>query len=234
MKNPLLGIALVILLYSCKDTTEDPADDPDAASFYRYFPLDSGSFVIYQVDSVIHEFIDDNTNNPDSVVTEYSYQVMEQIDSSYLDGEGDQAWRISRYYRTDSASAWSFTSVWSAKRLNNSAQKVEENIRYIKLSFPVKLNKSWNGNLYNFFPEEDYTYTEVNEPLSLSNLEFDSSLTVVQLEDFNLIHRIFKQEKYATGVGLIYSERDSLNINALGNITNGFEFRQQVIGYSPH
>ena len=82
-------------------------------------------------------------------------------------------------------------------------------------------------------PEEDYVLDEANVPIAIGGFNFDSSVTVLQLEDFNLIHRIFKQEKYVYGVGLAYRQRDSLNINALGGVINGVEFRQSLIDYYP-
>lgn len=226
-------VLALLLLYSCDDEEGNDPEDIEAASLYRYFPLAEGSYIIYSVDSIIHGFDDDNTNNPDSLIDTFHYEVKEVIDSSFIDGEGELAWRISRYYRDSASADWTFTSLWTAKRTNQSAQKVEENIRYVKLSFPVKLNKTWNGNLFNYFPQEDYTIEDANIPLTIGGFNFDSSVTVLQLEDYNLIHRLFKQEKYVYGVGLAYRQRDSLNINALGSITNGIEFRQSLIDYSP-
>ncbi len=208
----------------------------DVSGFYNYFPLDTGSYIVYHVDSIIHEFADDLTNNPDSLKTFYHYEVKEVIDSTFIDGEGDKAFRISRYYRDTVTSPWSFTALWTAKVTNQSAQRVEENLRYVKLSFPVKENKSWNGNLFNYLSEEDYMYEEVDAPLSIGGFNFGSSLTVLQMEDFNLIHQILKKEKYVYGVGLAYRERDSLNVVVVQNITyvtNGVEFRQSMIDYSP-
>ena len=233
MKNFSLCIFAVCFLFSCSDELGNDPGDTEAASLYRYFPLTRGSYVVYNVDSIIHDYADDNTNNPDSLIDTFRYEVKEVVDSDFIDGEGDTAWRISRYYREIGTSAWNFTSLWTAKRTAQSAQKVEENIRYVKLSFPVKLNKSWNGNQYNFLPEEDYSIDEMNVPLSLGGLDFDSSVTVLELEDYNLIHRIFKQEKYVYGIGLAYRQRDSLNINGLGYVTNGVEFRQSIIDYFP-
>jgi len=228
-----LGIFALFLLSSCSDDVETDKTDIEAESLYRYFPLDSGSYIIYRVDSIIHNYADDNTNNPDSLIDTFQYEVKEVVDSDFIDGEGDLAWRISRYYRDIGASDWSFTTLWTAKRTLQSAQKVEENIRYVKLSFPVRLNKTWNGNLFNFLQEEDYSIEEANTPLSIGGYNFDSSVTVLELQDANLIHNIFKEEKYVYGLGLVYRQRDSLNINGLGIITNGVEFHQSLIDYSP-
>jgi len=226
-------IFALFLFTSCSDEIDDNPANQESSILYRYFPLDSGSFIVYSVDSIIHKYDDDLTNNPDSLIDTFHYEVKEVIDSNFIDGEGDTAWRVSRYYREAGASDWNFTALWTAKITSQSAQKVEENIRYIKLSFPIKENAHWNGNYYNFLPEEDYTVDEANVPLDIGTFAFDSSVIVIQLEDFNLIHRIFREEKYVYGVGLAYRQRDSLNINALGYITNGIEFRQSLIDYSP-
>ncbi|MEO8088163.1 MAG: hypothetical protein ABI763_15190, partial [Bacteroidota bacterium] len=232
-----LAIFTLLLLSSCEDKTEQDAADSEAKILYNYFPLKEGAYIVYHVDSIVHSFADDNTNNPDSLIDTLSYEVKEVIDSDYIDGEGDVAWRISRYQREIGSPDWYFTTLWTAKLTSQSAQKVEENIRYVKLSFPIKLNKSWNGNLFNFFPEEDYSIEEANVPLNIGGFNFDSSVTVLQLDDPNQIHRLFKQEKYVYGLGLVYRERDSLNIISVNQlnyqIKNGIEFRQSIIDFSP-
>jgi hypothetical protein len=221
------------LLSSCDDDVDTDPAGTEAQSLYRYYPLDHGSFIVYSVDSIIHKYEDDAFDNPDSLIDTFHYEVKEVVDSSFIDGEGDLAWRISRYHRENSGGTWNFTSLWTAKRTNQSAQRVEENIRYVKLSFPVALNKTWNGNLYNFLPPEDYTIEEAHVPLSIGGFTFDSAVTVLQLDDANLIHRIYKEEKYVYGIGLAYRQRDSLNVTLFGEITNGIEFRQTLIDYSP-
>ena len=71
-----------------------------------------------------------------------------------------------------------------------------------------------------------------NVPINIGGFSFDSAVTVLEYSDFNLIHHIFKEAKYAYGLGLVYRERDSLNIEN-GLVTNGVEFRQTIIDYSP-
>jgi len=213
-------------------------DDPvsiEESALYRYFPLDPGSYIVYSVDSIIHRFEDDDTDNPDSLIDTFHYEVKEVVDSDFIDGEGDTAWRISRYFRDSSAGDWIFSTLWTAKVTSQSAQRVEENIRYVKISFPVKLNKTWNGNYFNFFPPEEYSIEEANTPLSIGNFNFDSSLTILELNDDNLIHRIFKQSKYVYGIGLVSRERDSVNLTPppFFEITNGIEYKQTIIDYSP-
>ena len=233
MKSLPLIILFLISFASCEDKVGNDPNDAEANSLYRYFPLEAGSFIVYSVDSIIHRYEDDLTNSPDSMIDTFQYQVKEVVDSDFIDGEGDVAWRISRYYRSNDTSEWSFTALWTAKVTSQSAQRVEENVRFVKLSFPIVLNKTWNGNYYNFFPEEDYSIEEANTPLNIGNFDFDSSLSVLEADDFNLIHRIYKESKYAYGIGLISRERDIVNLTQFGEITNGIEFQQTIIDYSP-
>jgi hypothetical protein len=223
----------LLFFASCKDEIDENPIGVEESIQYRYFPLDHGSFVVYNVDSIIHRYEDDLTDNPDSLIDTFHYQVKEVVDSDFIDGEGDTAWRISRYFRNADSLEWNFSTLWTAKVTNQSAQRVEENIRYLKISFPLKLNKTWNGNYFNFLPEEDYSIEEVNAPLAIGNFNFDSSMSVLEADDLNLIHRVYKESKYAYGIGLVSRERDSVNLTQFGEITNGIEFQQTIIDYSP-
>lgn len=233
MKQFSLLFIILISFASCEDQVEDDPGSIEENSLYRYFPLDQGSFIVYSVDSIIHRYEDDVTDNPDSLIDTFHYEVKEVVDSDFIDGEGDVAWRVSRYYRDADSSEWNFTTLWTAKVTEQSAQRVEENIRFVKLSFPIKLNKTWNGNYYNFLPQEDYSVEEANTPINIGNFNFDSSLTVLEANDLNLIHRVYKESKYVYGIGLISRERDSVNLTQFGEITNGIEFLQTIIDYSP-
>jgi len=70
------AIVCCLLFFSCNDKFENPSGENDAVKFYRYFPLSTGKYVIYDVDSIVHETDDDNTNTPDSLKTYYHFQIM--------------------------------------------------------------------------------------------------------------------------------------------------------------
>jgi len=119
--------------------------------------------------------------------------------------------------------------VWYENLLDTKAEKVEENIRYIKLVFPVKEGKSWDGNAYNTLGTWNYTYTDVDVPLIINNNTFDSTLTVLQLDNPLLISYEHSEEQYARGVGMIYKQYTFLDYQ---NIQPGLEFTMQVSSYS--
>lgn len=217
----------ILLLSRCKDEPGEYILLTD----YNYFPIDTGNWIIYDVDSVVHLDIDDNTNQTDTSILVFHYQVKETIDSGFTDGEGEEAFRIVREKRDSINAPWSFINLWTCKRTYNSAQRVEDNLRYVKLAFPIGANKTWNGNAYNNRDAEEYYYEDIHQPVTYGTLTFDSSVVVVQEEFISLINRLIKKECYAYDVGLVFKQIDSLNVNGLGQVLNGIEFKQTVFDY---
>jgi hypothetical protein len=213
--------------YSCKDDEAVVITPTD----YNYFPVTTGHWIVYDVDSTVHLDIDDNTNQTDTSIVYYSYQIKETIDSSFIDGEGDRAYRILREKRMNDTLPWAFLNYWTCKRNYNSAQKVEDNVRYVKLSFPVQSGNSWNGNAFNTIIGDDFRYEDVNVPMTVGTNHFDSTATVSQVEFISLINRIISKEVYAFSVGMVSKQKDSININGLGQVLNGIEFQQTVNSY---
>ncbi len=56
-----------------------------------------------------------------------------------------------------------------------------------------------------------YEYTSVNQPLTYNTHSFDSTVTVTQFVDSNVIQQYIYREQYAKHVGLIYKYEDSLS-----------------------
>jgi hypothetical protein len=229
VKNFYKACILISVLSSCK---KDQVEDPVAHMYYSYFPLSKGDWTIYTVDSIAHLEDDDATNEPDTSIRIFHFRIKEIVDSTFIDGQGNTAYRIARFRQMNDTLPWESQTEWVAKITSNSAQRVEDNIRYIKLAFPISEHtESWNGNAYNNFLEEDYLYTDIHVSATIGSLSFDSSVTVLQAQDYNVLHRIFKQEKYANHVGLIYKQKDSLNINGIQQVTNGFEYKETIESY---
>ncbi len=226
-----IAVLFVAINTSCSDDETIPSTLP--ASF-RYFPLDTNTWVIYDVDSIVHLDRDD-AYGVDTSIERFSFQVMEVTDSAYIDGQNETAYRISRFRRVNDSLPWQFQSVWSAKRTASNAQRVEENIRFVRLSFPIDSRSTWNGNAFNYYPEELYYYEDIHQPLIVQGLAFDSSVTVIQNDFVSNVNRITKIEKYAVGVGLVDKQLDSLRLSLnFGGvlILNGLEYSQRVNSYS--
>ncbi len=194
-------ILLPIIYFSCKKETLD----------YKlfgkeYFPLKTGNYIIYTVDSI--QFYD-ITLTSDT----FQYQLMELVDSTITDNFGNVSYVLKRFVRTDDSQPWTLKRTWLANLYNDRAEKQEENLRFIKLNFPVILNKSWRGNVYivsdsvhNYKPDWNYTYKTMDTTLNLNGNNLDSCIVVQQYNDQNQIERHIEREMYQKGTGLVYKE----------------------------
>lgn len=201
MKKFAYILLLLLTLAACKKETLD----------YKlfgkeYFPLQTGKYIIYSVDSI---YFYDVTMTSDT----FHYQLMEMVDSTITDAFGNVTYVIKRYVRPDDASDWTLKRVWSAMLYSDRAEKQEENLRFIKLHFPVILNKSWRGNAYIpvdsvhiYKPDWVYTYKTMDTTLNLNQQVLDSCIVVQQLNDQNQIEKHIEREIYQKGTGLVYKE----------------------------
>jgi len=214
-----------IIFSGCKKDEEITIDQG-----YDYFPLKAGHTIIFDVDSIVY----DDFFIPVKIDT-FKYQVKEIVESSFIDGQGREAWRLERYIKTDTT-AWEIRQVWTAIRTATTAEKVEENLRYIKIAFPVKENKTWDGNSYNNLASQEYRIEELNESAQIGALSFEETLQVLQGDDENLIEKFYAEERYARNVGLIYKEFVDVKKEIVGpgqqQIKSGLIFKMRVNSYS--
>ena len=195
-----ISAVLICGIVSCK---KDKLTDPDLG--YNYFPNQVGKYVIYDVDSF---YYNDFTSHIDT----FKFQLKEKIQSVFLDNQNRPTLRLERFvkYYNDTVAyslmPWTFRNVWAENRTAATAEKVEENVRFIKLVFPVKKNKSLNGNVQNTNPEIDYSYSYVDQLKNIAGMTFDSTLEVVQQNNLTLIAQKYSIEQYAKNVGLVYKK----------------------------
>lgn len=231
MNKSFIIYFLVILafLYSCNKNSEIIESTID----YSYFPFDTGKWIDYNITEII---IDADVDTYDTI----NYQLKEVFKSYMTDNEGSNSIVIERYTRSTDNDSWEIKDIWYATLYTNSAHRVEENIRYIKLIFPVEVNKSWNGNSYNIesYIHSDYYYSAIDEPYSLNTFDFDSVLTITQNEFESLIDKIYTSEKYAKNIGLVekinidvYSKITDGTVDIMDRITLGNIYIQEIINY---
>ncbi len=193
-------VLLFALLNSCK---KDIPLSPLSVNNKNYYPLEKGRYWVYQVDSFYY-------NDFTSSIDTFSFELKEYIESEIKDDKGNTSYRLERYYRNNSTENWQLKRVWQASFSKNSAIKSEENIRFVKLLFPIKQNLKWNGNAYNTLGEQNFEYTDVHKKISLGTLDFDSVCTVLQMADTSLISIDYHSEQYAANVGLVKKRKMSL------------------------
>jgi len=197
----------------------------------EYFPVNPGHEVVYDVELI--------TKSSFTGLWDSSYfSIKEVIASTYLDNENRVTQRIERFIKNDTTPDWTIYKVWAANRLSTSAERYEDNIRYVKLNFAPGLGKECNGNSQNTMEPWMYRYSAIDQPGSLGNLYFDSTLTVIQFEDSNAVFLWDYTEQYATGIGMIYKENRELEFipslspcDSCDNIEEAYIYRERAVSF---
>lgn len=215
-KSFWLIVSVFTLIVSCSKDEETVI--PDIG--HDYAGLEVGKYVVYDVDSF---YYDDFTGTID---TSY-YQIREVVDSEYEDLEGEDAFKIIRYRKETDSTNWVLIDVWSSKLTQTNFQKLEENIKFVKLIFPVRNNVTWNGNAMNNQGDMQYEFTSIDQSETIGGNSLNLVLTVLQFEDINLVQERFFEEKYAKGIGMVYKK--SVDISNTFNSGTGLWERNSGI-----
>ncbi|MCH2046767.1 MAG: hypothetical protein MK212_21815 [Saprospiraceae bacterium] len=220
----ILSLAsLLCLTYACTNEIEE-----FSGVDMSYAPLVPGTYIDYQVDSIIFSL--------DIQGDTFTHYVREEIDSMDYDNLGYPYYRLNRYERADTSLPWSLKYVWVMQHVNNQLHRVERNLRYINMTFPAELDITWDGLVFlrqdtvvpytytttgnELIPREtinqfkdwdEFAYTAIDEPMSFNNLSFDNTLTINQVDKINNIERRYATEIYAKDIGLIYKEMQILD-----------------------
>ena len=235
-----LLLACILLIY-CKKPSTNTLD-----LGLDYYPIAIDYWLEYDVDSIsFSDFTDPIT------IDTATYKIREIIESSYQDLNNEENFRVESYKRIADSMNWIIEDVFSLKQSSINTQKVENDLRFIKLVFPIKKSKTWNGNIYldvidepslgfynpNKF-EWEYTYSETNQSLDIGKFTFENCVTVIQIDEENLFEKKYSKEIYAKGIGLVYKELAILETQAppseatfLERTENGFILKYTISDY---
>lgn len=202
VKTLIICVLCLIFLYSCsKEKINKPTD-----LGHSYFPYKPGYKIYYDVDSTIW---DDFTGQ----MYFSQSQILDIYESYFNDGSGNQTIRIERFQRKNDDEEWKINKVYTANLNITRAEITEDNLRQVKLVFPLLNNKSWDANSYNSLDKEVWRITELNKAFQINNLNFDSTLIVSQSDESNLISEDIRYEIFANNVGLIKKYEKSVSKN---------------------
>ena len=212
-------ILFLTIISSCK-----PINYIDEDYHSKYFPVELNQEKEFLVTNINHSSFGKDT---------VTYYLKEVISEKFLNLEGDSAYRIERFWKTDSMDNYEIKDIWVANKSLNFAQLVEENIRFTKLIFPFDVNVVWDGNAFNNQQSQEYRIESINIPFTVNGLSFDSSITVIQNYKSNLLEYENSKEIYVIGVGLVYKEDIEVLINSAdsNDFSQGYEFYQELIEF---
>ncbi len=180
---------------------EPPEKTLQQGAGYDYFPLETGRYMEYEISEVRY-------NVTSSVPVRTTYFLKEVCGQPFQGTTGLEQFPIQRYKKSRLEASWTLDSIWTAYRIPDRAVRVENNVAFVKLAFPLTDQNSWNGNLLNARSAENYQ-VQFDAPFPAQN-DFPMSLTVVQRRDSSLVSVNRRNEVYAPGVGLVYREDTAL------------------------
>ncbi len=241
----LLGFVLTCMTFACKTEEDKYSTDLD----HDYMALEVGKYIIYEVDSTIFD------PTGDSLIAYSTTFFKEEIVDTIHDNNGLPLYKTERYKRKLVSDPWQVTKVFTQAIDGTQGIVTEDNLRFIKMAFPIRVNNSWNGLVHfnpslivtvagesiQMFKGWNYRILSVDEPETVGDFQLENVMTLREADDENLIEKRFSHEKYARGIGLVFRERwilDTQCIEGCEGMTweekaeKGFIMRQTMIDHN--
>ena len=205
----LISIAAIV---GCKKS-----DTQETKMYYSYYPMELNSWVEYEGRRIIHV---------EALGSDTTYFFLKEIvTEEFIDNQGRTTYRVERFEKDSIQHVYDLKDVWYSNLSSTTAEKVEENIRFTKLIFPVSGSKTWDGNAANTIEKWSYKYDSLHRPRIYNNLDFDSTIKVMQINNVNPFQTQVAYEIYANYVGLV--RKSYINIDN----GDGDEIELTVINY---
>lgn len=225
MKYLIPILLFSVVFFSCgKDEVEPPITDLG----YEYFPLEIGKYKEYRMDST---FFDGQIVRRNS-----SSYLREEIVSMDMDLENEEIYIINVSRKSTLSDPWVQTGVVVEKRNARSAERLGDNLRFIKLIFPLRNGSSWDGNafispdlLYVIEGEPVMLYTGwsdkyqvIEDPISLTidQFVFDNAISVLESDEGSITSLRESMATYAPNVGLVKRSQRLMGLECNGEPDN--------------
>lgn len=203
----MMSFTLILFSSSCGDEQE-PVDQSTFG--YDYFILEVGKYIEYQSDSI-------NYFNLGFIKDTVSGFVREEIVDQFTDQLGEDIYTIHRSFRRNAQDNWELTDVWTASMDETRAFRTEENLKFVKLVFPVIENKRWDGNAFFDDTQEievnsefiemyagwNHKIEEVDVAYDINDQSYSETAYVRLVDSEDGFKKLNVFERYAKGVGLI-------------------------------
>jgi hypothetical protein len=207
-------LLFVFALFACEEEVESPRTELPGSA---YFPLALGQEQFYRLDSIVLR-PEVNGVRYDSLQLE-----VRELLADTLRDAADKLWyRGERYDRRLGTTDWRFRQTFLLRRERDRAYRSEDNLEFVKLIFPARSRKSWDGHVafddnrffaiggesIQLFQAWNYRYLSVDEPGEIAGLSYDSLLVVEGVDYDEGYNRRYYRETYAVGQGLVAREME--------------------------
>ncbi|NUN99426.1 MAG: hypothetical protein HUU01_02285 [Saprospiraceae bacterium] len=213
----LLLLLPVFLILSCEKRETEPLDLDFG---YEYYPLELGQVREYAVDSIIFDPALGGTR-----IDSNSWLVQEVVVDTFPGQDGLTWYRIERFQRQSDTLPWQIGKVYAAARSKQQAFRTEDNLKFIKMTFPLQANETWDGNAFfsikttveiageqiEMFKDWAYRTLSLTDPLQVGDLTFEKVCSIQLADSENIIEYRQAKEHYAKNIGLVYKELQILD-----------------------
>lgn len=226
----ILSFVFATIISSCKKEKDLWQAQPSPE---KLFPLELGKVDFFRLDSL-------TIDTKEESLVPNNYLIMEIVTAKSTDNLNRPVWRVERFISKDTtgkSEEWFPAGNYFVSEYPDKIEVIENNLRFIKLSAPLKRYHSWKGNSYlpadayqnvfefsidNNMPNWNYTYSGINDSVQLPlDLAFNKVTTISHIDQSfnvnestntivskeNFATREKSLEQYAEGVGLIYREQ---------------------------
>ncbi len=209
----LLLLGMVISVSSCRlDNATENYSFNDGSG---YFPLQIGKYITYKMDSIVYDNLQGST-----VILAGTSFLKEEIVDKIINGEGKTVFLKQCSIKKDSASEWQPYRNIIEYLDAGQAIRQEDNLKFIKMQFPLRKGKSWDGNAFfdkttivnvadeslEMYKNWNYEILSLDKPDVINGKTLDSVTVISNANSTNLIELRFAKEKYLKNVGMVYRE----------------------------
>lgn len=235
----LFTLVVCTLIFSCNDSTFEENTEGQG---YEYYPLGIGYEWIYEVDSAVYINQGGDIRASTSQVREVITDTTRSANLQYI---------IQQSTRPTADDSWFITDVYTAEIAEDQAFRTEDNRRFIKMVFPVREGRTWDGNIH--FDDrvnidiagetlrlyEDWEYTMSLSDTTVSSQSYAEALKIRHIDRETGISKTESFEYYAKDVGLIYRRLVALENQDINNpapwedkAQGGFIIEKRLLSFS--
>ncbi len=214
-----------VLLISCNTTEIIPGLERGL----QYYPMQLNDSTIYDITRISYQ---PSGNNDTSF-----YQLLEVFSDTFTNLAGDINYRVEQFVRTNTQTKWTIDSVVIIQANNDYVIRKQGNVSYIKLTFPIRHNISWDGNARNTHNAELYYYNNVRLDTNFNGQTFLQTVQVIHQMKKDILNKDLRLEIFDDNVGLIYRREEIFDYISqaddpafgMDSIVGGVFFEQQIL-----
>jgi len=197
MRLYLLLFSLLVFFTSCENSTVAP---DQKVLGQQFFPIEFRNSERYSAEEI-------NYNNDGTIDTSRYILQDEWNDSIAIQG----GVKLEGYrYKINQSGQKEVVSTIVKTRTSNLASLKLGNSEEVKLSFPIREDKSWNGTPQEF-EEDEFTFFKAFQSYELTDSIFENTVQVIQEDNQDSIENFDQRiEVYAADAGLIYKVSSQL------------------------